>query len=187
MHGTCSKFISYLSEFRSYLGTCVFIFCVYFQHIRMRRLTFQGLNNHRRSWSSRGQGGSKGTGVPSGVQESWSPTVNLQSPVVLFLSVCRPSNLCPFVCLGHYRSQSWSSFLAAAQHILFLIICCQVNRRQRRKSISHTQFSHISKSSNSRKFQGQRGRWGSLRVKDLPSPEMGVPGAHLLPRHPSGL
>lgn len=153
----------------------------------MRRLTFQGLNNHGRSRPSRGQGGSKGTGAPSGVQANQSPSANLQSPAVFFLSACGPSNLCPFVCLGHYQSQSWSSFLAATQHILFLIICGQVNRCQGRKSTSRSQFSHISKSSNSgkgvrasvgggaawggRSCQAQR--WGSPEPTSFPGTPLG--------------
>ena len=141
----------------------------------MRRLTFQGLNDHGRSRPSRGQGGSKGTGAPSGVQASRSPSANLQSPAVFFLSACSPSNLCPFVCLGHYQSQSWSSFLAATQHILFLIICGQVNRCQGRKSTSCSQFSHISKSSNSGKGSGPAWAAGQLGGEGPARPRDGGP------------
>lgn len=76
------------------------------------------------------RGGSKGTRVPSGPREPVPHNQSAKPRRALSLSVCGPSNLCPFVCLEHYQSQVLSGFLAATQHILFLIICHQVNRRQ---------------------------------------------------------
>lgn len=126
--------------------------------------------------------------MPSGVQESRSPTINLQSPVVLFLSVCGPSNLCPFVCLEHYQSQVLVKLSGSnSTHFISDHLPSGKQAPGKKVHLPHTVLPHQQILKFQKRGQGQRGRWGSLGAKDLPGPEMGVPGAHLLPRHPSGL
>lgn len=138
-----------------------------------------------------GQAGSradlKEPGCPAESKRAGPPQSICKAPSCSFSLSVAPLTFAPLSAWNIISLKSWSSFLAATQHILFLIICHQVNRRQGRKSISRTQFFHISKSSNSRKgvrasvgggaAWGRRTcqaqRWGSLEPTSFPGTPLG--------------